>query len=51
MELRYKKLQAKVKDGVNGLVDQMKQGKTLMIEFSVENVQVRNDPARLDPTE
>jgi nucleolar protein 4 len=51
MELRYKKLQAKVKDGVNGLVDQMKQGKTLMIEFSVENVQVSNDPARLDLTE
>jgi nucleolar protein 4 len=40
MELRYKKLQAKVKEGQNGLVDQMKQGKTLLIEFSVENVQV-----------
>jgi len=40
MELNYKKLQAKVKDGVSGFVDQMKQGKTLLIEFSVENVQV-----------
>jgi nucleolar protein 4 len=40
-ELKYKKLQAKVKDGVAGLTDQMKQGKTLLVEFSVENVQVR----------
>ncbi|KAJ9111254.1 hypothetical protein QFC22_006554 [Naganishia vaughanmartiniae] len=39
-ELKYKKLQAKVKDGVAGLTDQMKQGKTLLVEFSVENVQV-----------
>lgn len=40
MELKYKKLQQKVKEGVAGFNDQMKQGKTLMIEFSVENVQV-----------
>jgi nucleolar protein 4 len=40
-ELKYKKLQAKVKEGVAGLTDQMKQGKTLLVEFSVENVQVR----------
>ncbi|KAJ9091072.1 hypothetical protein QFC20_007747 [Naganishia adeliensis] len=39
-ELKYKKLQAKVKEGVAGLTDQMKQGKTLLVEFSVENVQV-----------
>lgn len=42
MELKYKKLQAKVKEGVHGLKDEMKSGKTLLIEFSVENVQVSN---------
>jgi len=40
LELRYKKLQAKVKEGLNSVPDGMRQGKTLMIEFSVENVQV-----------
>jgi nucleolar protein 4 len=39
-ELKYKKLTTKVKEGVAGLTDQMKQGKTLLVEFSVENVQV-----------
>ncbi len=40
LELKFKKMQMKVKDGVNGLIDGSKQGKTLLIEFSVENVQV-----------
>jgi hypothetical protein len=40
LELKYKKLQAKVKDGANSVPDGMRQGKTLMIEFSVENIQV-----------
>ncbi|GHJ89425.1 hypothetical protein NliqN6_5827 [Naganishia liquefaciens] len=39
-ELKYKKLTSKVKEGVAGLTDGMKQGKTLLVEFSVENVQV-----------
>lgn len=39
-ELKYKKLMTKVKEGVAGLTDGMKQGKTLLVEFSVENVQV-----------
>ena len=49
MELNYKKLQAKVKDGVSGFVDQMKQGKTLLIEFSVENVQVSQKKSPFPP--
>ncbi len=40
-ELKYKKLQQKVKEGANTLPDGMRQGKTLLIEFSVENIQVR----------
>ncbi|KAJ9097317.1 hypothetical protein QFC20_006230 [Naganishia adeliensis] len=39
-ELKYNKLQAKFKEGVAGLTDQIKRGKTLLVEFSVESVQV-----------
>lgn len=38
LELRYKRVQSTIKEGVQGAG--MRQGKTLLIEFSVENVQV-----------
>lgn len=45
LELRYKRVHATNKEGISG--EGMRQGKTLLIEFSVENVQVSPSPAPL----